>query len=99
MMAIQSQDTASEGLSRRRFLGARAKRAAPVALGTGCLTFAGVACRLCDDACEVGAIRFLPQTGGHYHPKLNSETCTGCLACAEICPAGAINLAGETSHA
>lgn len=98
-MAIEHYDTGPKELSRRRFLGGQAEPSARAALGSGCLAFAGIACRLCDDACDAQAIRFLPQMGGHYHPELNSDRCTACLACAEICPAGAIKITGEMSHA
>ncbi|MCR9086248.1 MAG: ferredoxin-type protein NapF [Rhodobacteraceae bacterium] len=57
-----------------------------------CLSLNGVSCRSCQDACEADAIRFRLQIGGRAQPVLDTDACTGCGACASVCPAGAISL-------
>ena len=49
-----------------------------------CLTFRGVACRLCADACPVGEAALTIDDAGH--PVLRAEGCVGCGACANVCP-------------
>ena len=56
-----------------------------------CMSMNGVSCRICEDACGVGAIRFRLQTGGRAEPVIDQETCTGCGACAAVCPAHAVD--------
>jgi ferredoxin-type protein NapG len=49
-----------------------------------CLTFTGVPCRLCVDACPIGeAALGLDEAG---HPILRREGCVGCGVCAHACP-------------
>jgi ferredoxin-type protein NapF len=57
-----------------------------------CMELAGVSCRLCDDACDPRAIRFLPQLGGRTSVEIDSDACTGCGACVSFCPAGALSI-------
>lgn len=57
-----------------------------------CLSYKGVTCRSCADACDVGAIRFRLQAGGRDTPLLDIDTCTGCGGCKSVCPADAITL-------
>lgn len=57
---------------------------------TDCLSYRGISCRSCEDACEARAIRFKLQIGGRSTPILDQTQCTGCGECANICPAGAI---------
>jgi MauM/NapG family ferredoxin protein len=49
-----------------------------------CLTFKGMACRLCVEACPVGEAALVIDEGGH--PVLRRESCVGCGACASSCP-------------
>ncbi|MDO5622103.1 MAG: ferredoxin-type protein NapF [Paracoccus sp. (in: a-proteobacteria)] len=56
----------------------------------GCLSMQGVFCRTCEDACEPDAIRFRLATGGRSMPAIDFGQCTGCGACASICPSLAI---------
>jgi len=63
-----------------------------VALGDTCVTRQGVECRICGEACAVGAIRFRPTLGGIAQPQLDSASCTGCGACVAPCPVGAIGV-------
>ncbi|MCP5082205.1 MAG: 4Fe-4S dicluster domain-containing protein [Alphaproteobacteria bacterium] len=91
-------------VSRRRFLRHIAGNppdnlpATRVTVAANCLAQNGVACRLCDDICTPGAIRFRPQLGGQYHPEITSDMCTGCLRCLEVCPVGALQKHEERQH-
>jgi ferredoxin-type protein NapF len=62
-------------------------------IGEACLARRGVECRICGEACGVGAIRFRPRVGGVALPELTDEACTGCGACLGPCPAQAIAMA------
>jgi ferredoxin-type protein NapF len=55
-----------------------------------CLAHRGVECRVCGDACEAGALRFVPRRGGIARPELDATACTGCGACVAACPVDAI---------
>lgn len=59
-------------------------------VGDGCLATHGTECRICGEACDVGAIRFRPRLGGAARPELEPARCTGCGACFAPCPVGAI---------
>lgn len=56
---------------------------------SACLTYRGVVCLSCRDACGEAAIRFRPAVGGS-RPELDVERCTGCAACVNVCPTAAI---------
>ncbi|MEQ1517365.1 MAG: 4Fe-4S binding protein [Usitatibacteraceae bacterium] len=91
-------------LSRRAFLfRSEAPPSLPrVALNAKCLTLQGVYCENCRDACETGALRFVPQLGAVPKPALDVDLCTQCSACAEVCPEAAIDvrplITGEAKH-
>lgn len=70
-----------------------------MAIGAACLTFAGVDCQACRDACPAEAIRFRPRRGGPFTPELDAQACTGCGACLSVCPAGAIAIAENATEA
>ena len=57
-----------------------------------CLSFNGITCRACDENCEADAIRFKLMTGGRSVPLVNEEGCTGCGACAHVCPNHSIEM-------
>ncbi|UWR02822.1 ferredoxin-type protein NapF [Ruegeria conchae] len=61
-----------------------------------CLSMNGVSCRVCQDVCDHRAIRFQLQTGGRAEPVLDTDTCTGCGACASACPAGSVSFERHT---
>lgn len=68
-----------------------------VAIGDGCLSGVWVVCRSCGEACDSGAIRFLPRVGGPALPNLDLSRCTGCALCLPRCPAGAIRVERESA--
>ncbi|MCB1339525.1 MAG: ferredoxin-type protein NapF [Pseudooceanicola sp.] len=55
-----------------------------------CLSMNGIACRACEDACDERAIRFRLMIGGRAAPGIDPDQCTGCGACAPVCPSGSI---------
>lgn len=61
-------------------------------VSAACIEAKGVACRLCEAACEAGAIRFRPRLGGGS-TVIIAEACTGCGACLATCPVGAMTIA------
>jgi len=61
-------------------------------VSTRCLSLRGVACRLCEDACEARAIRFRLMTEGRALPMVSAERCTGCGTCLAMCPERAFDL-------
>ena len=60
-----------------------------------CVELKGVACRICQDTCEAGAIRFRPQLGGRYVPEISNGDCIGCGACIAPCPVSAVSIANQ----
>ncbi len=63
-----------------------------VQIGEGCIAAQGVECRVCGEACPVGAIRFRPRRGGVALPEADLQACTGCGACFAPCPVQAVKL-------
>ncbi len=66
-------------------------------VSAACIEAKGVACRLCEAACDAGAIRFRPRLGGGS-TVIIAEACTGCGACLPACPAGALAIANTQSE-
>lgn len=58
-----------------------------------CLNRRGVECRVCGDACDARALRFVPTRGGIAQLQLHTESCTGCGDCLAPCPVQALSLA------
>lgn len=61
-------------------------------IGKNCVESKGVACRVCQDACEPDAIKFRPMVGGRAMPVMVADQCTGCGACVMTCPVQAITI-------
>ena len=57
-----------------------------------CLLQHGVECRLCGDACDARALRFVPARGGIVQMQVDLAACTGCGGCVAPCPVGAISM-------
>ena len=75
------QDDAAQAFARR------------VQVGSACLTRHGVECRVCGDACDTRALRFVPAIGGISQLQVILDSCTGCGECLGRCPASALSLA------
>jgi len=63
-----------------------------VKVSAACLTRHGVECRVCGDACDTRALRFVPALGGITQLRIELESCTGCGACIATCPVKALSL-------
>ncbi len=63
-------------------------------IADNCLLAERVLCRTCGDCCEQRAIVF-PLADDGQLPKILSDQCSGCGACAGVCPADAIYFAAN----
>ncbi len=63
-----------------------------VELGAGCLLPAGIACRVCTDACDQTALRFDLRVRPVGAILVDVTACTGCAACLPACPTGSLTL-------
>ncbi len=61
-----------------------------------CLARRGVECRVCGDACDARALRFVPALGGIAQLQLLAERCTGCGDCQPTCPVQALTMVPRT---
>lgn len=61
-------------------------------VGPACLALRRTECRLCGDACEAAAIRFVPRLGGISVPEVDAMRCNGCGDCLPACPTSALEL-------
>lgn len=61
-------------------------------IASSCLSATGIACRVCGEHCEAGAIRFALAVGGIARPTVDAAACTGCGACVAPCPVSAIEI-------
>ncbi|WP_144209566.1 ferredoxin-type protein NapF [Shewanella donghaensis] len=57
-----------------------------------CLTYQGVWCQSCKDACDPRAITFKMAVGQIPKPIIDIDACTGCGACVAPCPSASINI-------
>lgn len=57
-----------------------------------CLTYQGVWCQSCKDACDPRAISFIMAVGQVPKPLIDTDACTGCGACVSPCPSNAIQI-------
>lgn len=78
--------------------GAIDPRAVPQAFGWrvqvagSCLSRRGVECRVCGDACDARALRFVPARGGIAQLQVDTAACTGCGECLAVCPVAALSV-------
>ncbi|MGI9508736.1 MAG: 4Fe-4S binding protein [Geminicoccaceae bacterium] len=82
--------------TRQAFLRGRfsAKLVAEPALSISdrCLSLNGTVCRVCEEFCDEGAIRFRLLGQGRSEPVIDRERCTLCGACLPACPIEAISV-------
>lgn len=83
---------------RRSFLLRREMPVRKVAIAAHCLARRGVYCDSCRDACEVGAIRFVPRLSAVPQPSLDVDRCTQCGECVRVCPQDAIRVRSKTGE-
>lgn len=57
-----------------------------------CVEAKGIACRMCEAACDAAAIRFRPRLGGRSDVLIDQASCSGCGACLGHCPVGALSV-------
>ena len=57
-----------------------------------CLNRRGIECRVCGEACDTRALRFVPARGGIAQLQIDAAACTGCGDCVGVCPVRAITL-------
>ncbi|WP_062269749.1 ferredoxin-type protein NapF [Endozoicomonas arenosclerae] len=57
-----------------------------------CLTFKGIACQTCVDMCGTRAMTSLFNPQGITSPRIDTDLCTGCGACFQVCPSGSIEM-------
>ena len=62
-------------------------------VGEACLALRRIDCRVCGEACDRGAIRFVPRLGGAPTPSVDPVRCNGCGDCLGVCPGAALRLA------
>lgn len=63
-----------------------------VQVADSCLNRRGVECRVCGDACDARALRFVPTRGGIAQLQVQAQACTGCGDCLAPCPVQALTL-------
>lgn len=61
-----------------------------------CVEGKGIACRMCEGACESSALQFRPRVGGGSAVGIRGGVCTGCGSCIARCPLGAIEIQPAT---
>lgn len=63
-----------------------------VVVADTCLSRRGVECRVCGDACDARALRFVPARGGIAQLQVDAAACTGCGECVGVCPVSALSV-------
>ena len=91
-MSEQRAPNANPDPSRRAFF-LRSEMPAPrVVVSDECFAANGIYCESCRDACDAGALRFVPQRGSVPRLVVASDLCTQCGECVQFCPQDAIRV-------
>jgi len=83
----------ADACTRGAFVPGRAAWPLKARVSDACLEQRGIACRVCETACDTAALRFRPAPGGRAQVLVAADRCTGCGACIAICPTAAISVA------
>lgn len=78
--------------TRQDFLRGRLVAKPALSIAKHCLSLSGTVCRVCEQFCDIDAIRFRLLGRGRSEPMVDLERCTSCGACAAACPVGAITI-------
>ena len=91
-MSEQRAANPNHNPARRTFF-LRSEMPAPrVTVSDECFAANGIYCESCRDACDAGALRFVPQRGSVPRLVVESDLCTQCGECAQFCPQDAIRV-------
>ena len=91
-MSEQRTPNSNPNPSRRAFFLRSEMPALRVAVSDECFAANGIYCESCRDACEAGALRFVPQRGSVPRLVVESDLCTQCAECVQFCPQDAIHV-------
>ena len=86
------RDRLAANLSRRAFLLRSEMPVLRVLVTDRCFAAIGVYCESCRDACDTGALSFVPQRGFGSRLVVAPDLCSQCGECTRVCPRDAIRV-------